>query len=67
MRPGSQGAHPVTWLRSPRSSVERPVPPPMATTRIGLGGTFPVAGCGSGSEFVEMFAGIKETLGNLGI
>ena len=67
MRPGSQGAHAVTWLRSPRSSVERPVPPPMATTRSGRAGTVPVICCGSGSGFDDMVAGIKETLGNLGI
>ena len=27
-----------TWLRNPRSSVESPVPPPMATTRTGFTG-----------------------------
>ena len=41
-----QGSHPspgiwpgeATCLRRPRSSVDRPVPPPMATTRRGTGG-----------------------------
>ena len=27
----------ATWRRSPRSSVDKPVPPPMATTRMGRG------------------------------
>ena len=35
----SQGR--LTWRRSPRNSVERPVPPPMATTRNGGGMDMP--------------------------
>jgi len=67
MRPGSQGAQKVTWLRSPRSSVEsrcrRRWPP-----RAAVGpAQSRLLGCGSGSVFDEMFAGFKETLGDLGI
>ena len=37
MRPASRSSSlgTVTWRRSPRSSVDRPVPPPRATTRSG--------------------------------
>src|ERR1035438_4251007 len=63
----------TTWRRSPRSSVERPVPPPIATTRSGRAETAPATVCPCGSvprvelSGVELFVRVTEALWHLGI
>jgi len=73
MRAGSKAGWPAvaTWRRNPRSSVESPVPPPMATTRIGRTrfkiSRTPVGTCGDVKFDCGVPAEVTRNLGNLGI